>query len=150
MSEERNPCSPVAAYKEIIDQLASETSYGISERLVAQEGIFGIAKRDETFNLFVRSLSIEQRRLLAEMLHSERISAVGGVLAVLEWWVTARDVGLTFRGQPMPVRFAEGLLGDYIGRLDDWQWPDNDPQAHLTKNRDYTNYGSVRVNWCKR
>jgi hypothetical protein len=123
MSQERNPSSPVAAYKEIIDRLASETSHGVSERLVVEQGKFGIAQNDETFNSFVQSLSFEHRRLLAKMLHAERISAIGDVLAVLEWWVMARDVGFTFRGQPMPVRFAEGLLGEYIGRLDDWQWP---------------------------
>lgn len=38
----------------------------------------------------------------------------------------ARDVGFTFRGHLMPVRFAEGLLGDYVGRLDDWHWPEHD------------------------
>lgn len=61
----------------------SETSRGISERLVVEKGIFGIAQDDQIFNSLVRSLTVEQRQLLAEMLHGERISAIGGVLAVL-------------------------------------------------------------------
>ena len=48
--------SPLAAYKEVIDQLVSETSHGISEALVVEKGIFGIAQDDHIFNSFVRSL----------------------------------------------------------------------------------------------
>lgn len=123
MSEERRPTRPIDAYKEIIDQLATETTTGISERLVVEHGLFSKAQGEQSLNSFVQALSPEQRGILAQMLHAERISAIGGVLATLEWWVVARDVGFTYRGEPMPVHFAEGMLADYIGRLDDWEWP---------------------------
>ncbi|MGB7330846.1 MAG: DUF6547 family protein, partial [Terriglobales bacterium] len=70
----------------------------------------------------------EQRLQLAQMLHDERIAGIHDVLAVLSWWVVARGVGFTFRGEPMPVGFEGGLHHDYIGRLNDWEWPkDDDP-----------------------
>lgn len=117
------------AYKAIIDQLVRETTRGISERLVIEQGIFSKGPDDRALNSLVQSLSVEQRRLLSQMLHVERISAISGVLATLEWWVLTRWVGLTYRGEVMDVQFAEGLLGDYVGRLGDWEWPDSKKSA---------------------
>lgn len=131
MPGERQPSRPIDAYKEIIDQLVTETSYGVREKLVVREGAFSQLSDDRVFNSFVQTLSIDQRRILAQMLHAERTAAIGDVLAVLSWWVLARGVGFTFRGEPMPVDLSGmGLHGDYVGRQDDWEWPkDNDPAA---------------------
>ena len=125
MSAERQPFSALDAYEEIIDQLVTETSHGISERLVAETGIFSKAPERQKFNLFVQSLSTEQRGTLAEMLHAERTSAIHDVLAVFTWWATARDLAFTYRSEPMPIGFEGGLHLDYVGRLNDWQWPKN-------------------------
>ena len=115
---------PVDAYKAIIDQLVTETSHGVPEKLVVQEGIFSRAPDDGVFNLFVQSLSTEQRALLARMLHAERTSSIHDVLAVLSWWLEAGEVALTFRGESMPVDLSGmGLHGDYVGRQNDWEWP---------------------------
>lgn len=108
---------PIDAYQAIIDQLAGETSYGVSERLVAQEGIFSRASGDLPFNSFVQSLSNEQRKILAKMLHAERSAAIHDVLAVLSWWLQVGGLGFTFQGKSMPVDLSGmGLHGDYIGR----------------------------------
>jgi hypothetical protein len=121
------PSRPVDAYKSIIDQLARETSHGVSERLVVEEGIFSRAPAEQLFNGFGQSLSTEHRQMLGEMLHRERTAAIHDVLAVLSWWVEAREVGFTFRGQLMPVDLSgTGLDGDYVGRQDDWEWPKDD------------------------
>ena len=59
------------------------------------------------------------------MVHDERTSAIHDVLADLTWWITTRRVGLTFNGQPMPVELSGmGLHGDYVGRLNGWEWPE--------------------------
>jgi hypothetical protein len=124
MPEELEPTRPIDAYKAIIDQLVSKTSHGVSERLIAEQGIFSKAPAEQSFNAFVQSLSPEQRRMLARMLHTERIGAIHDVLAVLSWWVAVRKVGFSFRGESMPVELSGmGLHGDYIGRLDGWEWP---------------------------
>ncbi len=121
---------PVDVYKAIIDELATETSRGISERLVAQEGIFSKAPDHRAFNTFVQSLSTDQRQVLAQMLHIQRTGAIHDVLAVLSWWVGPGKVGFTFRGESMPVGLSGmGLHGDYVGRQNDWEWPSDDSPA---------------------
>ncbi|MBZ5504070.1 MAG: hypothetical protein LAO78_01165 [Acidobacteriia bacterium] len=129
MPGERQPSRPIEAYKAIIDQLVTETSHGVNERLVREQGIFRGARDEQGIHAFVQSLTTEQRSTLAQMLQTERIGAIHDVLAVFTWWILARKVGLTFRGEAMPVELSGmGLHGDYIGRLGDWEWPgDGDP-----------------------
>src|SRR5262249_46186832 len=116
--------TPVEAYKAIIDQLVEDTS-GIAEKLLREEGIWSRAPGAKVENAFVKSLTDEQRDLLAKMVRDERVSAIGTALSNLTWWLLCRDVGLTYRGEPMPFELSGmGLHGDYIGRLDDWEWPD--------------------------
>jgi hypothetical protein len=123
---EKKLSRPSDAYKAIIDQLVKETSHGVSERLVSHEGIFSRASTEEEFNSLVRSLAPEQRGVLAKMLHSERTAAIHDALAVLSWWVEAGDLGFTFQGKSMPVDLSGmGLHGDYVGRRDDWEWPND-------------------------
>ena len=124
MPEKRQPSRPIEAYKAIIDHFVTEASRGIPERLVVEEGIWSRSPNEEAANTFVQSLSIEQRRTLARMLHDERTGAIHDVLAHLTWWITTCSVGLTFRGEPMLVGLSGmGLHGDYVGRLNGWEWP---------------------------
>jgi Family of unknown function (DUF6547) len=97
MTGERHPSRPIDAYKEIIDQLVAETSHGVTEKLVVREGGFLETSDDRVFNPFLKALSTEQRQTLAQMLHAERIAAIHDVLAVLTWWMEAREAGFTFR-----------------------------------------------------
>jgi len=128
MDPAREFSHPVDAYKAIIDQLVTETSHGVSEDLISREGIFSRAPAEGELNLFVQSLSPEQRMKLARMLHTERTAAIHDVLAVLSWWVEAGNLGFTLRGESMPVDLSGmGLHGDYVGRRYDWQWPNDGP-----------------------
>jgi hypothetical protein len=124
MLENQQFSRPIDAYKAIIDELVTKTGQGVHERLVVEVGIWSKAPHEVAANDFIRSLSPEQRRMLGRMLHDVRQSAIFDVLALLSWWISTREVGLTFRGNPMPTELSgEGLHGDYIGRLADWQWP---------------------------
>src|SRR5262245_14587194 len=97
------PATPRDVYKAIIDQLVSETrTYGSSSR-VTESSIFSNAAAHQEYNAFIRSLSPEQRAVLARMLLDERDGAIHDVLVALTWWMTTRDVGFTFRGEPMPI-----------------------------------------------
>ena len=121
-----DPSNPIDAYKAIIDQFVDETRrFGASSRVV-EKGIFSNAPSHREFNEFIGSLSERQRELLSRMLQEVRDGAIHDVLADLTWWIIARGVGLTFRGEPMPVDLSGmGLHGDYVGRRDGWEWPDN-------------------------
>src|SRR5262245_52433050 len=118
------PSTPVDVYKAIIDQLVNETRLGGFGDRIRRFGVFSKAPADERFNGLIRSLSPENRELLAQMLSEERDGTIHDVLAELTWWITTRDVGLTFRGELMPVeRSGMGLHGDYVGRREGWEWP---------------------------
>jgi hypothetical protein len=118
------PATPIAAYRAIIDQLVDETRLLGSSRHVVDIAKFSNAPAHQRYNSFIGSLSNEHRTLLSQMLQEERDGAIHDVLAALTWWITTRQVGLTFRGDPMPVELSEmGLHGDYVGRRDGWNWP---------------------------
>ena len=120
------PTSPIDAYKAIIDQLVDEVRAVGSAAHVVEKSFFSNAPAHARFNEFIQKLSPEHRALLAQMLQEERDGAIHDVLAELTWWITTRNVGLTFRGEPMPVELSGmGLHGDYVGRRDGWQWPSN-------------------------
>jgi hypothetical protein len=125
MPTNTEPSTPLQAYRAIIDQLARDTSVGVSERLIRESGIYSRAPDQAAANEFVRTLTPLQRALLAEMLHHERVAAIHDALAVLTWWATCQDIALTFRGEPMSVELTsgEGFHGDYIGRCHGWEWP---------------------------
>ncbi len=125
MPPSTEPSTPLEAYRAIIDQLAEETSTGVSERLLRTSGIYSKAPSQSAANDFARSLTPSQRDLLADMLRHERVGAIHDALAVLTWLVSCRDVSLGFRGQPMSedLTSGEGFHGDYIGRCQGWQWP---------------------------
>src|SRR5437870_12600727 len=118
------PTTPIDVYKAIIDELVDVVRLSGSSGHVAERSFFSKAPAHARFNEFIRKLSPEDRALLSEMLQEERDEAIHDVLAALTWWITARDVGLTFRGDPMPVELSGvGLHGDYVGRRDGWEWP---------------------------
>ena len=122
-----DPTSPIEAYKAMIDQLVEQTTPGVNARRLGESGVYSGSAEDAAANDLVTSLSGQQRDVLAEMLRQERVSAIHDVLAAFTWWLLCREVGLTFRGKPMPFQLSEmGLHGDYIGRLDGWEWPSDD------------------------
>jgi hypothetical protein len=119
----------VETYQAIIDELVEETSQSIGDRLIREEGIYARAPGYDAHNTFIASLTSEQRELVAEMLRKERTSTIHDVLAGLTWWLLCGEVGLTFQGRPMPFDLSGmGLHGDYVGRCQGWQWPDEPEQ----------------------
>ena len=115
--------SPEATYRQIIDSLV-DRSESVSETLLQNEQIYSRALDHEEINAFTRSLTTEQRQLVAKICRAERVGGIHDVLADLTWWIGCRDVALTVDGVPMPVdQSGMGLHGDFIWRLDDWQWP---------------------------
>jgi hypothetical protein len=126
---------PVDAYKAIIDQLVNETTHSVTQQLVTERGFFLETSDNAVFNPLVRSLTPEQRRLLGDMLLQERWGAIHDVLAVLTNWMSSAGssdgLAFTFEGEPMPVDLSgTGLHGDFVGRRQGWEWPDNGGPAN--------------------
>jgi hypothetical protein len=121
------PDMPVDVYKAIIDQLVDETRLCGFGNQVAEKGICSKAPAHQEYNDFIRSLTPQQRLLVSRMLQEERDGTIHDVLAMLTWWLEVRDVGLTCQGKPMPVDMSGmGLHGDYVGRREGWEWPNNE------------------------
>ena len=115
---------PIDVYKEFIDQLVNETTHSVTQKLVTERGFFLETSAHAVFNELVRPLTPEKRKLLGDMLLAERRSAIHDVLAVLTWWILCGGLAFTFEGEPMPVELSGmGLHGDFVGRLQDWDWP---------------------------
>lgn len=128
MAANLEPSTAIGAYKAIIDQLVEDANTGIAERLLREEGTFSRSPDAQLENALAKSLTNEQRSLLAEVIRKERIGGVHNALSILTWWMECRDVGLTFRGEPMPFELSGmGLHGDFIGRLQGWGWPEDKP-----------------------
>jgi hypothetical protein len=126
MPPKSKPSTPIEAYKAIIDELANETTRGMPEHFLIEGGIYTKAVGFDAENSFVRELTREQRAILAKMLKHERESAIHDVLAELTWWLICGEVGLTFRGKPMPYELSGmGLHGDFVGRRNNWKWPED-------------------------
>ena len=126
----RDPATAIDAYKSIIDQFVDETRRFGSGSHVAESGIFSKAPAHCAFNEFIGSLSKQQQALLSQMLQEERDGAIHDLLAALSWWIDCRQVGLSFRGEPMPVDLSgTGLHGDFVGRRDGWGWPAREESA---------------------
>ena len=126
MTEDESPRSPALAYRQLIDQLVAE-SESLGARLVQEEGVFSKSPDAHVANQLVARLTGADRATLAAILASERRAAFHDVLATLSWWVTCRQMGVTYRGEQVPVDVSGmGLHGDYIARLGGWQWPGED------------------------
>lgn len=94
-------------------------------RRLEQDGWYSNDPNEAELDAFARALTPKQRKLLSRMLLQERDDTIHDVLALLTWWIRIRDVGLSFRGEPMPVELSGmGLHGDYVGRREGWEWPE--------------------------
>jgi hypothetical protein len=118
--------SPLETYKAVIDEMVG-LSPSLRARRVAMEGHYSDSPDHAEWNGFVAGLSDERRALLAGLLDEERQCAIHDVLAALDWWIVRYDINLTQRGERLPSRLGgTGLHGDYMRRLDGWNWPGTD------------------------
>jgi len=92
------PTTPSEAYKAIIDQLANETTRSISTKLIAEQGILSESPDEGVANEFVRSLSAEHRRILAHIVHRERVGA-----STMCWHYSHRGSQLAVSALPCTV-----------------------------------------------
>ena len=114
------------AYKALIDDFVDQAKDFGTAHNVRTSRIFSKAPAHRRFNAFIRTLSSKQRDLVADMLGEERESAIHDVLARMSWWIECEGLRLTLKNTPMPVDLSGmGLHGDFVGRLDDWAWPED-------------------------
>ena len=110
-------------YKKMIDNLVDMTRNNVSSRwLLARavnedENTFGI-------NRLLAKLSDEECQLLANYVESSYLDGVFTTLHQLEWLRCCEGLEMTTKAGTIPIGEYEGLPNDYIGRYNDWEWPD--------------------------
>ena len=115
-----------AAYRSLIDAAVEQARGTALSDWIEKKRIYSKAPAHRRFNAFIRSLSAEQRKLLADLLREERQSTIHDVFAHWTWWIVCKGLGFTLNKKPMPVDLSGmGLHGDFIGRLANWEWPDD-------------------------
>lgn len=118
-----SPTTPRDAYRRIIDECVDDTP-GITAKSLVGGPPF---QNDAEIESLLVSLTQSQREALARLFDSEREEAMHDLLSRLTWWIECAGLALTLNGEPVPVdESGMGLHGDYIGRLQDWDWPDLD------------------------
>ena len=121
-----NPSDASNAYRKMIDELVDEVRHFGGSSHVTSAKIYSKAPDHSHFNEFIGSLTDDQRQVLAQMLLVERDGAIHDVLAALSWWIDTHDLTMTIDGNELPVdQSGMGLHGDFVGRRDGWQWPDD-------------------------
>jgi hypothetical protein len=118
MNEPQKP----EAYRKMIDELVEVCKHGqgqIGPRR-ARAGIWNkSATRDfipeqHAINLLLKRLSAEDREIIAGMLAQEVVKGVFETLKVLE----------KFEVEPFKDGYEGTPYHDFVGRLDDWSWPE--------------------------
>ena len=121
----------MTAYMRFIDEMVEIANRDVKSDLISKNGhpertnVGGFRlKQDESARkaLFL-SLSDEQRRLLTEMLHDSRSSAIHGVLAYLEWGIATERLKMSWEGESILNNPCETVLLDYVSREEGYKWP---------------------------
>ena len=109
-------------YREMIDELVRMCKHGqgqIGARRV-REGVWNKSARQDfipeqhEINLLLKRLSAADREILAGMLAESVETGVFETLKVLE----------QFEIEPFKDGYEGSPYNDFIGRLDDWSWPE--------------------------
>lgn len=109
-------------YRRIIDELVDVCKNGQgkigSERVIA--GVWNRNARKDfledqyQINELLKRLNLEDRKIIAEMLEQEVRTGIFEALKVLE------DEGIP----PFERGYEGSPYHDFIGRMDDWKWPE--------------------------
>ena len=111
------------AYRKMIDELVDVCQHGQGQigALRAREGVWNKnATQDfipdqHAINLLLKRLSAEDREIIAGMLAGEVVTGIFETLKVLE----------KFQVEPFNDGYEGSPYNDFIGRLDDWSWPED-------------------------
>ena len=111
-------------YKDFIDTLVKMSAKCSDEGVIRGQRVRWNDENSAVINGLLEKLDDRERNALADFLLGTYRSAVHDVLAELEWMRCCKDMTITVEGEILPLGAYEGLHCDYIGRLQDWEWPD--------------------------
>jgi len=110
------------AYREMIDGLVQMCKHGQgqigAERVRAgvwnQSATQDFIPDQHAINLLLKRLTAKDREIIAGMLAQEVVTGVFETLKILE----------EFQIEPFKEGYEGSPYNDFVGRLDDWSWPE--------------------------
>lgn len=111
------------SYRDVIDELVRMCHDGqgqLGARRV-REGVWNknaseaVIPDQQQINLLLERLSLSDRAIIADLLAQEVVTGVFETLKVLE----------EFQIEPFRDGYEGSPYHDFVGRLDDWNWPEN-------------------------
>lgn len=109
-------------YKNFIDGLV-EHKECIESKWVRGNGYPSI-KDNEKINMFLESLTDDERQIIAEMLQSAREGGIHDTLAYMDEMVDLQGLTLNQQGETYPVDAFESMHYDFVCRREGDAWPE--------------------------
>ncbi len=111
-------------YQGIIDELVKKSRSCVNANWAINGEAKGIGEDITKLNELFARLTPEERETLAQYALDAYMSGIYDTLCEFEWYIDCKDMKITVEGEELPTTKFEGLGNDFIGRRDDWEWPE--------------------------
>lgn len=109
-------------YQNLIDEFVTMSKNCVGANSVKKGFVSGIDS--EEINSVLKKLTEEDRTILARFVLETYSSAIFDVLDRLEWYACCKDMKISIEDEVLPTDNFEGIQNDFIGRANDWDWPE--------------------------
>jgi len=119
---------PRKEYMSFIDGLVRNTYQTESrDELMIKNARFSDTGAHDEFNKLLESLNEDQRKIIAGILKEERLGVIHSVLAEISYLTTCKDLKILLGEKEVPTDISGmGINGDFVGRIEGWQWPEEE------------------------
>ena len=112
-------------YKALIDDLVKMSRSCVSANRVIKGKVPGAVAAETGINDVLAKLDDKDKTILAQYVLDAYHCGIYDTLEQLEWLRECKDMVITVEGEVLPAGKYEGIPNDYIGRRDDWEWPED-------------------------
>lgn len=116
--------TPFELWKSFVDSFA-ELHDGVHRNWVVDRGAYPGTENNKASNALLAALTLEQRKVLAEMLVDARRGGIHDALVVLNDRMALNDGAYSEAGVQMEFQpFGSELYYDYVSRKEGDEWPE--------------------------
>ena len=112
-------------YKAFIDDLVKMSRSCASANGVRKGKVPGVVAAKTGINDVLAKLDDKEKAILAEYVLDAYHAGIYDTLEQLEWLRECKDMVITAEGETLPTGKYEGIPNDYIGRRENWEWPED-------------------------
>lgn len=112
-------------YQELVDTIVKMSKSCVHANWARNCEAKGNSDDVEKLNSLFAKLTAEEREVLANYALQAYSDGIYDVLCELEWNIDCKDMKIIVEGEELPTTKFEGLGNDFIGRCEDWEWPES-------------------------